>query len=82
MNQMQTARHRLAEAVARLERLDVERERQGDSRFGKTAENGIIWGELIELELQEIDEQVGRICNSIGQSEEAASQSNLPARFL
>lgn len=77
---MQKARHRLAEAVGRLERLDVERERQGDSRFGKTAENGIIWAELIELELQEIDEQVDRICNSMGRSAEAATQSDLRAR--
>jgi hypothetical protein len=66
MKRMQTARQRLAEAVARLERLDAERERRGDSRFGRTAENRIIWGELIELELQEIDEQVSRICNSGG----------------
>jgi hypothetical protein len=79
MERMQTARRRLAEAVARLERLDVERERRSDSRFGKTAENRIIWGELIELELQEIDEQVSRICNSVGRSAQAATQSNLRA---
>jgi hypothetical protein len=79
MWRMQTTRYRLAAAVARLERLDVERERWGDSRFGKTAEN-IIWGELIELELQEIDEQVSRICNSAGRSVQAATQSNLRPR--
>src|SRR6516225_12469825 len=66
MKRMQAARQRLAEAVARLESLDVERERRADSRFGRTTESRIIWGELIELELQEIDEQVSRICNSGG----------------
>ena len=82
MRRMQTTRHRLAEAVARLERLDAERERRGDSRFGRTTESRIIWGELIELELQEIDEQVSRICNSGGRSAQAATQSNPRARFL
>jgi len=64
VKRMHAARERLAEAVARLERLDAERERRCDSRFGRTAESRIIWGELIELELQEIDEQVNRICSS------------------
>jgi hypothetical protein len=82
MRRMQTTRHRLAEAVARLERLDAERERRGDSRFGQTTENRIIWGELIELELQEIDEQVGRICNSSGRIVQAATQSNGHAEVL
>ena len=57
----QATRQRLAEAMARLECLDSERERWADSRFGNTMENRIIWGELMELELQEIDEQVSRI---------------------
>ena len=82
MKRMQTARQRLAEAVARLECLDAERERRGDSRFGRTAENRIIWGELIELELQEIDEQVSRICNPTGRSAPAATQSHPRVRFL
>ena len=80
VRRMHTARERLAEAVARLERIDAERELRGDSRFGRTAESRIIWGELIELELQEIDEQVSRICSSAGQSTQAATQSNLRAR--
>ena len=62
----QSSRRRLAESMARMERLDAERERRGDSRYGKTIENGIIWSELIELEMQEIDEQVSRICSSAG----------------
>jgi len=74
-----TNRHRLAEAVARLERLEAERERQGDSRFGKTTENRIVWGELIELELQEIGEQVSRVCSAAGRGPRAPIRSNLRA---
>ena len=73
MRRIQATRQRMAEAVVRLERLDAERERRGESRFGRTTENRIIWSELIELEMQEIDEQVSRICSSAGQ----ATQSNL-----
>jgi hypothetical protein len=72
-----TTRHRLADAVARLERLEAERERRGDSRFGKITENRIVWGELIQLELQEIDEQVSRICSAAGRSPLAPMKSNL-----
>jgi hypothetical protein len=72
-----TTRQRLTEAVARLERVEAERERRGDSRFGKTTENRIVWGELIELELQEIDEQVSRICGAAGRSPQAPMRSNL-----
>jgi len=62
----ETIRRRLAVETASLEHLDGERERCGDSRFGKTTEDRIVWGELIELELQEIDEQVSRICGAAG----------------
>jgi hypothetical protein len=61
-----TIRQRLAEEKARLDRLDAEQELRGDARFGKTTEDRIVWGELIELELQEIDEQVSRICGAAG----------------
>jgi len=54
-------RQRLAEEKARLEDLDAERACRGDSAFGKATEERIIWGELLDLELQDIDEQVGRI---------------------
>ena len=72
-----TTRHRLREGVACLERLDAERERHGDSRFGKTTEDRIVWGELIELELQEIDERVSRICGAAGRSLRPPLKSNL-----
>jgi hypothetical protein len=49
---------RLAEENARIESLEAERERLHDSRFAKTIEQRIIWSELLELELQDIDEQI------------------------
>gem|GEM_PF-1483070 len=61
-----TLRQRMSEEKAALEHLDAERQRRGDSRFGKTTEDRIVWGQLIDLELQEIDEQVSRICGSAG----------------
>lgn len=61
-----TIRCRLAEEKACLERLDAEREYRGDSDFGKSNEDRIVWGELLELELQDVDEQVNRICRSAG----------------
>jgi hypothetical protein len=73
----QTAEQRLPEEVACLERLDAERKRLGDSRFGMTTENRIVWGELIELELQEIDEQVRRACAAPGRNSRQPGKSNL-----
>jgi ABC-type phosphonate transport system ATPase subunit len=58
---LDTTRRRLIEGAACLERLDAERERRGDSHFGKTTEDRVVWGQLIELELQEIDEQLSRL---------------------
>jgi len=60
-NAANPTRQRLAEEKAHLEQLDAERRRRRDSRFGKVAEDRIIWFELIELELQDLDEQVNRI---------------------
>ena len=45
---------------------------RADSCFGKTMENRIIWCELIELELQEIDEQVSRICAAAARNPRAS----------
>jgi hypothetical protein len=57
-------RQRLAEEKTCLEHLDAERAYRGDSGFGKTTEDRIVWSELLDLELQDIDEQVSRICQA------------------
>lgn len=57
---------RLAEEKAYLEHLDLERVHRGDPSFNKTIEERIIWGELLELELQEVDEQIERISETSG----------------
>ena len=59
-------RRRLAEEMARLQMLQVERDRLGDPAYEKTVEDEIIWNELVELEIQDIDEQLTRIRNSAG----------------
>ncbi len=66
-------RRRLAEENVVLAKLDAERERLHDSHFGTTAEQRIVWGELLELELQDIDEQVNRIRQAAGDSIRNAS---------
>jgi hypothetical protein len=55
---------RLADAVGQLQQLERERVRCRDRRYGRRAEERIIWNELLDLELQEIDEQMQRICKS------------------
>ena len=52
---------RLAQAVAYLERLDVERSSHGNPNLGRSIEERIIWRELLDLELQEFDEQIERL---------------------
>ena len=44
----------------------LERVHRGDPSFNKTIEERIIWGELLELELQEVDEQIERISEKSG----------------
>ena len=61
-----TTWQRLAEEKACLEHLDAERAYRGDSGFGKATEDRIVWRELLDLELQDIDEQVTRICQAAG----------------
>ena len=55
---------RLAEARVRLERLDRERSWSGNPLLGKAVEHRIVWRELLDLELQDIDEQIERICGT------------------
>jgi hypothetical protein len=58
---------RLAESRARLDRLDRERSRTGNRLLGKGVEQRIIWLELLDLELQDIDEQIERVCGACKQ---------------
>jgi hypothetical protein len=59
-------KQRLAGEKSLLDQLDSEREYRGDSNFQKTAEDRIIWGELLDLELQDFDEQLNRIRQTAG----------------
>jgi hypothetical protein len=59
-----TIRQRLAEGKACLEWLDAEQDRRGDSGFEKATENRIVWRELLDLELQDVDDQLHRICDA------------------
>jgi hypothetical protein len=61
-----TIRQRLAEGKACLEWLDAEQDRRGDSGFEKATENRIVWRELLDLELQDVDDQLHRICDAAG----------------
>jgi hypothetical protein len=57
-------RLRLARAFARLESLQIMRGSRANPLLGRAAEEQIIWRELLELELQEVDEQIRRISES------------------
>jgi hypothetical protein len=59
-------RRRLVEAFSRLQNIQLVRAHRQDRYFGKSAEERIIWRELIDLELQEADEQMERILASAG----------------
>lgn len=59
-------RQRLAEAKVRLEELEAERKLRRDWDYGKAVEERIIWGELLDLELQDIDDQIRRIRHTAG----------------
>jgi hypothetical protein len=55
---------RLLKGREYLERLDQERTTRGEPLFGKSIEERIIWRELLDLELQEFDAQIERICHA------------------
>ena len=51
---------RLAEEFALLQQIDFERSARADFGYGRATEDRVIWRELFDLELQEVDEQVSR----------------------
>lgn len=75
-----TIHERLAEARLRLERLDLERLLSGDPLLDKAGEQRIVWRELLDLELQDFDEQVERICAATQNIAEYAAGSAAPIR--
>lgn len=54
-------RQRLVRGFSRLQDIQLVRNHRQDPHFGKAVEERIIWRELIELELQDVDEQIERI---------------------
>jgi hypothetical protein len=54
---------RLKKAVAELEEIEAMRAMTNNWLFGKFTEDRLIWRELLELELQDVEEQVERICH-------------------
>lgn len=52
---------RLADGTRALEEIESERRRRDDAAFGQEAEDRIVWRELIELELQEIDDHLNHL---------------------
>jgi hypothetical protein len=61
---------RLIGAFTCLELLGLERRLRQDPVFGKDLEESILWRELLELELQEIDEKIGRISDEAGSGQD------------
>jgi hypothetical protein len=54
-------RQRLAEGFGRLQNIQLVRNHRQDPLSGKYAEDRIIWRELLDLKLQDVDEQIQRI---------------------
>lgn len=61
-----STRQRLADSFACLESIQLMRDRTDDPLFGRRAEDEIVWRELVELQLQEVDEQIERIATHSG----------------
>ena len=55
---------RLAQAFALIEQIQEQRLQEQDPLAGRFIEERLIWRELLDLELQDIDEQIERICAS------------------
>ena len=59
-------RQRLTQAFSTLQGIQMMRDHLQEPRFGKAAEGRIVWRELVELELQDVDEQIERILHAAG----------------
>jgi hypothetical protein len=61
-------RQRLVQGFSRLQDIQLVRNHRQDPYFGKTIEERIVWRELLELELQDVDEQIERVSVATGSS--------------
>jgi len=63
-------RQRIARAFSRLQDIQLVRNQRQDLYFEKPVEERIIWRELLDLELQDVDEQIERISAAAGNGSE------------
>lgn len=54
-------RERLIRGFFCLQNIQLVRNHRQDPHFGKAVEERIVWRELLELELQDVDEQIERV---------------------
>ncbi len=59
-------RQRLVRGFSRLQDIQLVRNHRQDPHFGKILEERIIWRELLELEVQDVDEQIERVSGPAG----------------
>jgi hypothetical protein len=59
-----TVQKRLAEAMACLEYLETERVLRNDWEFGRLVEQRTVSRELLELEMQDAEERIARMCDA------------------
>lgn len=65
MTSLKTAvQTRLAQAKSSLDYLDLERTQRADPAFGRLLEDQIIWRELLDLEFQEAEDRIARMCDA------------------
>ena len=57
---------RLERAFSRLQGIQLVPNHRQDRSFGKSAEGRIVWRELLDLELQDVDEHIERISVAAG----------------
>jgi hypothetical protein len=60
------ARRRLAEAFVRLQEIDLARAEWNDPQYGQALEDRVVWRELLDLELQDIDERIEEMLATAG----------------
>lgn len=54
-------RQRLMRGFSRLQDIQLVRNHRQEPLFGNSVEERIVWRELLDLELQDVDEQIERV---------------------